>query len=101
MNIIDRLNHKIEQSIDSQEKEMYENIRTNLLVACDSVRRKTINRMCNLIDAINFDVEYNVTSLKDEYRRIIFYTKSFIGERINLLQFDLYYTHYLFQFLFF
>ena len=95
MNILDRLTDKINQLNNSQEKQMYEDIYTNLLAVSDSVAKLTNNFISDLVERIEFDIDF----LWDECRSIIFYTTLDNHEKKYLLRFDLWHTHYEFQYL--
>ena len=97
MNILDRLTYKINHLINPQEKQMYQDIYTNLLVVSDSVAKWTNNLTSDLVERINFDIDF----LWDECRSIIFYTTLDNHEKKYLLKFNLWHTHYEFQYLYF
>lgn len=98
---IDKLWNKINQlEKDSQERKMYEDIYANLFVVCNDcneVAKETNNRISDIITNIEFDTY----ALWDECRSIIFYTTLDNYEKKYLLRFDLYHTHYEFQYLYF
>lgn len=98
---IDKLWNKINQlEKDSQERKMYEDIYANLFVVyndCNEVAKETNNRISDIITNIEFDAY----ALWDECRSIIFYTTLDNHEKKYLLRFDLYHTHYEFQYLYF
>ena len=96
MNILDRLTYKINHLINPQEKQMYQDIYTNLLVVSDSVAKWTNNLTSDLVERINFDIDF----LWDECRSIIFYTTLDNHEKKYLLKFNLWHTHYEFQLLY-
>ena len=98
MTIIDKLSNKINQlEKDSQERKMYEDIQMQLFVVCDAVAKETNNRIFDIITNIEFDIVF----LWDECRSLIFYTTLDNYEKRYLLRFDLWHTHYEFQYLYF
>lgn len=97
MNILDRLAYKINHLINPQEKQMYQDIYTNLLVVSDSVAKLTNNLISDLVERIEFDIDF----LWDECRSIIFYTTLNNHKIQFLLRFNLYHTHYEVQHLYF
>ena len=98
MTIIDKLWNKINQLEEhSQERKMYEDIYTQLLVVCDEVAKETNDRISDIIINIKFKTDF----LWDECRSLIFYTTLNNHEKKYLLKFDLYHTHYEFQYLYF
>lgn len=97
MNILDRLTCKISQINNPQEKQMYQDIYTNLLMVSDSVAKLTNNLVSDLVERIEFDIDF----LWNECRSIIFYTTLDNHEKKYLLRFDLCHTHYGFQYLYF
>lgn len=98
MTIVDRLLNEINLlDEDSQMRKIYLDINANIFATCDSVAKQTCNRMCNLIERIEFDVEF----LWDECRSITFYTRLDNYEKKFLFRFDLWRTHYEFQYLYF
>ena len=97
MNILDRLTYKINHLINPQEKQMYQDIYTNLLVVSDSVAKWTNNLTSDLVERINFDIDF----LWDECRSIIFYTTLDNHEKKYLMRFDLWLSYYEFQYLYF
>ncbi len=98
MTVIDKLSNKINQlKKDSQERKMYEDIQMQLFIVCDAVARETDNRISDIITNIEFDI----ISLWDECRSLIFYTTLDNHEKKYLMRFDLWYTHYEFQYLYF
>ncbi len=96
MNILDRLTYKINHLINPQEKQMYQDIYTNLLVVSDSVAKLTNNLTSDLVERINFDIDF----LWDECRSIIFYTTLDNHEKKYLLKFNLWHAYYEFQLLY-
>ena len=97
MNILDRLTYKINHLINSQEKQMYQDIYDNLSAVIDYVAKTTLTSKSNLTERIEFDIDF----LWDECRSIIFYTTLNNYEKKYLLRFDLWHTHYEFQYLYF
>ena len=98
MTIIDKLSNKINQlEKDSQKRKMYEDICTQLFIVCDTVARETDDRISDIITNIEFETDF----LWDECRSLIFYTTLDNHERKYLLRFDLWHTHYEFQYLYF
>lgn len=97
MNILDRLTYKISKINNPQEKQMYQDIYTNLLVVSDSVAKLTNNLISDLVERIEFDIDF----LWDECRSIIFYTTLNNHEKKYLMRFDLWHTYYEFQYLYF
>lgn len=93
MNILDRLTYKIGKINNPQEKQMYQDIYTNLLIAIHKVWERAETSKSHLIDRIQFDIDF----LRDDYRSIIFYTTLDNYEKKYLLRFDLWHTHYAFQ----
>ncbi len=97
MNILDRLTYKINHLINSQEKQMYQDIYDNLSAVIDYVAKTTPTSKSNLTERIEFDIDF----LVDECRSLIFYTTLDNYEKKYLLRFDLWHTHYEFQYLYF
>ncbi len=97
MNILDRLTYKISQINNPQEKQMYQDIYDNLSAVIDYVAKTTLTGKSNLTERIEFDIDF----LWDECRSIIFYTTLNNYEKKYLLRFDLWHTHYEFQYLYF
>lgn len=97
MNILDRLIYKISKINNPQEKQMYQDIYDNLSAVIDYVAKITQTSESNLTEHIEFDVDF----LWDEYRSLIFYTTLDNYEKKYLLRFDLWHTHYEFQYLYF
>ena len=98
MSNIDKLWNKINQlEKDSQERKMYEDIYANLFVVCDAVARETDDRISDIIT----NIEFETYALWDECRSIIFYTTLNDYEKKYLMRFDLWHTHYEFQYLYF
>ena len=97
MNILDRLTYKINHLINSQEKQMYQDIYDNLSAVIDYVAKTTLTSKSNLTERIEFDIDF----LWDECRSLIFYTTLDNYEKKYLLRFDLWHTHYEFQYLYF
>lgn len=89
MNILDRLTYKISQINNSQEKQMYQDIYTNLLTVSDSVAKLTNNLISDLVERIEFDIDF----LWDEGRSLIFYTTLNNHEKKHLMRFNLWHTH--------
>ena len=58
MNILDRLTYKISKINNPQEKQMYQDIYTNLLVVSDSVAKLTNNLISDLVERIEFDIDF-------------------------------------------
>ena len=96
MNILDRLTYKISQINKPQEKQMYQDIYDNLSAVIDYVAKTTLTSKSNLTERIEFDIDF----LWDECRSIIFYTTLNNYEKKYLLRFDLWHTHYEFQYLY-
>jgi hypothetical protein len=96
MNILDRLTYKIIQLNNPQEKQMYQDIYDYLSAVIDCVAKTTQTSKSNLTERIEFDIDF----LWDECRSIIFYTTLDNHEKKYLLRFDLWHTHYEFQFLY-
>lgn len=98
MTIIDKLWNKINQLEEhSQERKMYEDICAQLLAVCDKVAKETNNGFSDIITNIEFKTDF----LWDECRSLIFYTTLNNHEKKYLLRFDLWHTHYEFQYLYF
>ena len=97
MNILDRLTYKISQINNPQEKQMYQDIYDNLSAVIDYVAKTTQTSKSNLTERIEFDIDF----LWDECRSLIFYTTLDNYEKKYLLRFDLWHTHYEFQYLYF
>ena len=97
MNILDRLTYKISQINNPQEKRMYQDIYNNLSAVIDYVAKTTLTSESNLTERIEFDIDF----LWDECRSLIFYTTLDNYEKKYLLRFDLWHTHYEFQYLYF
>ena len=97
MNILDRLTYKISKINNLQEKRMYQDIYDNLSAVIDYVAKTTLTSKSNLTERIEFDIDF----LWDECRSIIFYTTLNNYEKKYLLRFDLWHTHYEFQYLYF
>ncbi len=97
MNILDRLTYKISQINNPQEKQMYQDIYDNLSAVIDYVAKTTLTSESNLTERIEFDIDF----LWDECRSLIFYTTLDNYEKKYLLRFDLWHTHYEFQYLYF
>lgn len=97
MNILDRLTYKINQINNPQEKRMYQDIYDNLSAVIDYVAKTTLTSESNLTERIEFDIDF----LWDECRSLIFYTTLDNYEKRYLLRFDLWHTHYDFQYLYF
>ena len=96
MNILDKLTYKISQINNFQEKQIYLDIYKNLLVISESVANQTNNLISDLVERIEFDIDF----LWDECRSLIFYTTLDNYEKKYLLRFDLWHTHYEFQYLY-
>lgn len=97
MNILDKLTYKIIKVNDPQEKRMYQDIYNNLSAVIDYVAKTTLTSESNLTERIEFDIDF----LWDECRSLIFYTTLDNYEKKYLLRFDLWHTHYEFQYLYF
>ena len=97
MNVLDRLTYKISQINNPQEKQMYQDIYDNLSAVIDYVAKTTQTSESNLTERIEFDIDF----LWDECRSVIFYTTLDNYEKKYLLRFDLWHTHYEFQYLYF
>lgn len=97
MNILDRLTYKISKINNPQEKQTYQDIYDNLSAVIDYVAKTTLTSKSNLTERIEFDIDF----LWDECRSIIFYTTLNNYEKKYLLRFDLWHTHYEFQYLYF
>ena len=97
MNILDRLTYKISQINNLQEKQMYQDIYDNLSAVIDYVAKTTLTSESNLTERVEFDIDF----LWDECRSLIFYTTLDNYEKKYLLRFDLWHTHYEFQYLYF
>lgn len=97
MNILDRLTYKISKINNPQEKRMYQDIYDNLSAVIDYVAKTTLTSESNLTERIEFDIDF----LWDECRSIIFYTTLNNNEKKYLMRFNLWYTHYEFQYLYF
>lgn len=97
MNILDRLTYKISKINNPQEKQMYQDIYDNLYAVIDYVAKTTQTSESNLTERIEFDIDF----LWDECRSLIFYTTLDNYEKKYLLRFDLWHTHYEFQYLYF
>lgn len=97
MNILDRLTYKISKINNPQEKRMYQDIYDNLSAVIDYVAKTTLTSESNLTERIEFDIDF----LWDECRSLIFYTTLNNNEKKYLMRFDLWYTHYEFQYLYF
>ena len=89
MNILDRLTYKIGKINNPQEKQMYQDIYDNLLIAIHEVWERAETSKSHLIDRIEFDIDF----LWDECRSLIFYTTLDNHEKKYLLRFDLWHTH--------
>lgn len=96
MNILDRLTYKISQINNPQEKQMYQDIYTNLLIAIHKVWERAETSKSHLIDRIEFNVETYW-----DYKSIEFRTTLDNHKIQFLLRFNLYHTHYEFQYLYF
>ena len=97
MNILDRLTYKISKINNLQEKRMYQDIYDNLSAVIDYVAKITQTSESNLTERIEFDIDF----LWDECRSLIFYTTLDNYEKKYLMRFDLWHTHYEFQYLYF
>jgi hypothetical protein len=97
MNILDRLTYKISKINNLREKRMYQDIYDNLSAVIDYVAKTTLTSESNLTERIEFDIDF----LWDECRSIIFYTTLNNNEKKYLMKFDLWHTHYEFQYLYF
>ena len=97
MNILDKLTYKISKINNPQEKQMYQDIYDNLSAVINYVAKTTQTSESNLTERIEFDIDF----LWDECRSIIFYTTLNNHEKKYLLRFDLWHTHYEFQYLYF
>ena len=97
MNILDRLTYKISKINNLQEKRMYQDIYDNLSAVIDYVAKTTLTSESNLTERVEFDIDF----LWDECRSLIFYTTLDNYEKKYLLRFDLWHTHYEFQYLYF
>ena len=97
MNILDRLTYKISKINNPQEKRMYQDIYNNRSAVIDYVAKTTLTSESNLTERIEFDIDF----LWDECRSLIFYTTLDNYEKRYLLRFDLWHTHYEFQYLYF
>ena len=97
MNILDKLTYKISKINNLQEKQMYQDIYTNLLIAIHKVWERAETSKSHLADRIQFDIDF----LRDDCRSIIFYTTLDNHEKKYLMRFDLWHTHYEFQYLYF
>lgn len=97
MNILDKLTYKIIKTNNPQEKRMYQDIYDNLSAVIGSVAKMTSSSESNLTERIEFDIDF----LWDECRSLIFYTTLDNHEKKYLMRFDLWHTHYEFQYLYF
>ncbi len=97
MNILDKLTYKIIKVNDPQEKRMYQDIYDNLSAVIGRVAKMTSTSESNLTQRIEFDIDF----LWDECRSLIFYTTLDNHEKKYLMRFDLWHTHYEFQYLYF
>lgn len=100
MNILDRFTYKISKISkinNPQEKQMYQDIYDNLSAVIDYVAKTTLTSESNLTERVEFDIDF----LWDECRSLIFYTTLDNYEKKYLLRFDLWHTHYEFQYLYF
>lgn len=97
MNILDRLTYKISKINNPQKKQMYQDIYDNLSAVIDYVAKTTPTSESNLTEHVEFDIDF----LWDECRSLIFYTTLDNYEKKYLLRFDLWHTHYEFQYLYF
>lgn len=95
MNILDRLTYKIINN--PQEKQMYQDIYDNLSAVIDYIAKTTQISESNLTERIEFDIDF----LWDECRSLIFYTTLDNYEKKYLMRFDLWHSHYEFQYLYF
>lgn len=96
MNILDRLTYKISQINNPQEKQMYQDICTNLLIAIHKVWKRTKTSESDLMNRIEFHVKTYW-----DYKSIEFYTTLNNHKIQYLLIFNLYHTHYEFHDLYF
>jgi hypothetical protein len=96
MNILDRLTYKINQMNNPQEKQMYQDIYTNLLIAIHKVWERAETSKSHLTDRIEFNIETYW-----DYKSIEFRTTLDNHKIQYLLRFNLYHTHYEFQYLYF
>lgn len=97
MNILDKLTYKIIKINNPQEKRMYQDIYDNLSAVIGRVAKMTSTSESNLTQRIEFDIDF----LWDECRSLIFYTTLDNHEKKYLMRFDLWHTHYEFQYLYF
>lgn len=97
MNILDKLTYKIIKTNNPQEKRMYQDIYDNLSAVIGRVAKMTSSSESNLTERIEFDIDF----LWDECRSLIFYTTLDNHEKKYLMRFDLWRTHYEFQYLYF
>lgn len=97
MNILDKLTYKIIKTNNPQEKRMYQDIYDNLSAVIGRVAKMTSSSESNLTQRIEFDIDF----LWDECRSLIFYTTLDNHEKKYLMRFDLWHTHYEFQYLYF
>lgn len=97
MNILDRLTYKISKINNLREKRMYQDIYDNLSAVIDYIAKTTLTSESNLTERVEFDIDF----LWDECRSIIFYTTLDNYEKKYLFRFDLWHTHYEFQYLYF
>lgn len=97
MNILDKLTYKITKTNNPQEKRMYQDIYDNLSAVIGRVAKMTSTSESNLTQRIEFDIDF----LWDECRSLIFYTTLDNHEKKYLMRFDLWRTHYEFQYLYF
>lgn len=97
MNILDKLTYKIIKTNNPQEKRMYQDIYDNLSEVIGCVAKMTSTSESNLTQRIEFDIDF----LWDECRSLIFYTTLDNHEKKYLMRFDLWHTHYEFQYLYF
>lgn len=97
MNILDKLTYKIIKTNNPQEKRMYQDIYDNLSAVIGRVAKMTLTSESNLTQRIEFDIDF----LWDECRSLIFYTTLDNHEKKYLMRFDLWHTHYEFQYLYF
>jgi len=98
MTVIDKLWNKMNQLEEySQKRKMYGDIYIQLFIVCDAVARETNNRISDIITNIEFEIYF----LWDECKSLIFYTTLDNHEKKYLMRFDLWDTHYEFQYLYF
>ena len=97
MNILDKLTYKISKINNLQEKQMYQDFYDNLSVVIGYVAKTTSTSESNLTERVEFDMDF----FGDECRSLIFYITLDNYEKRYLLRFDLWHTHYEFQYLYY